>query len=111
MLVMPKSVDAALVGRIGGSRIVLGHGQSTDRSGWRLIAVPMYNLPNTPDAPHPKGWGNGYVLDLGGRRVYISGDTQGTPEMRDLSNIDLAFVCMNLPYTMDVARLRTPLPT
>ena len=49
---------------------------------------------------HEKGRGNGYVLTYGGKRFYFSGDTEGTPEMRALQNIDVAFVCMNLPYTM-----------
>jgi L-ascorbate metabolism protein UlaG (beta-lactamase superfamily) len=62
----------------------------------------MYNLPESADAKHTKGRGNGYVLKLGGKTVYISGDTAGIPEMRGLKNIDVAFVCMNLPYTMDV---------
>jgi L-ascorbate metabolism protein UlaG (beta-lactamase superfamily) len=63
-------------------------------------AVPMYNL--TPDRLqyHDKGRGNGYVVTLGGRRVYISGDTEDIPEMRALEDIDVAFVCFNLPYTM-----------
>lgn len=103
-LVMPASIDAALPADIGGRRIVLANGQSSDRLGWRVSAVPMYNLPNTPDAHHPKGWGNGYVLELGGKRVYVSGDTEGTPEMRGRKHVDLAFVCMNLPYTMDVTQ-------
>jgi L-ascorbate metabolism protein UlaG (beta-lactamase superfamily) len=51
---------------------------------------------------HPKGRGNGYVLTYGGKRFYISGDTENIPEMRALKNIDVAFVCMNLPYTMPV---------
>jgi L-ascorbate metabolism protein UlaG (beta-lactamase superfamily) len=51
---------------------------------------------------HTKGRGNGYVLGIGGKNIYISGDTQGIPEMRALKNIDVAFICMNLPYTMDV---------
>ena len=49
---------------------------------------------------HDKGRGNGYVLTYGGTRIYISGDTEGIPEMRALKNIDVAFICMNLPYTM-----------
>jgi L-ascorbate metabolism protein UlaG (beta-lactamase superfamily) len=49
---------------------------------------------------HEKGRGNGYVLTYGGKRFYFSGDTEGIPEMRALRNIDVAFVCMNLPYTM-----------
>jgi L-ascorbate metabolism protein UlaG (beta-lactamase superfamily) len=66
-------------------------------------AVPMYNLKRGP-APgklyHDKGRGNGYVLGFGGKRLYISGDTECTPEMKALKDIDVAFVCMNLPYTM-----------
>ncbi len=65
--------------------------------------IPAYNLKRGP-APgklfHDKGRGNGYVLTYGGKRFYFSGDTEGVPEMRALKNIDVAFVCMNLPYTM-----------
>jgi len=52
---------------------------------------------------HPKGRGNGYVLTYGGKRFYFAGDTEGTPEMRALKNIDVAFIPMNLPYTMSPA--------
>ena len=62
----------------------------------------MYNLPETPESRHPKGRGNGYVLNVDGKRIYISGDTSGIFEMKMLTNIDIAFVCMNLPYTMTV---------
>jgi L-ascorbate metabolism protein UlaG (beta-lactamase superfamily) len=62
----------------------------------------MYNLPESASAMHTKGRGNGYVLGIGGKNIYLSGDTQGIPEMRSLKNIDVAFICMNLPYTMDV---------
>ena len=51
---------------------------------------------------HPKGRGNGYVLELGGKRIYVSGDTEDIEEMRQLKGIDIAFVCMNLPFTMTV---------
>lgn len=67
-------------------------------------AVPMYNLPETSDSRHTKGRGNGYVLTIGSKRIYISGDTEDIPEMRALRNIDIAFVCMNMPYTMDVGQ-------
>jgi L-ascorbate metabolism protein UlaG (beta-lactamase superfamily) len=63
----------------------------------------MYNLKRGPSAGklfHDKGRGNGYILTYGGKRFYFSGDTEGIPEMRALKNIDVAFVCMNLPYTM-----------
>ena len=66
-------------------------------------AVPMYNKQRGP-APgklyHDKGRGNGYVLSFGGKRFYVSGDTECTDEMKALKDIDVAFVCMNLPYTM-----------
>ncbi len=81
----------------------IANGQSTTWDKWTIDAVPMYNLKRGP-APgqlyHDKGRGNGYVLTYGGTRFYLSGDTEGIPEMRALKNIDVAFVCMNLPYTM-----------
>jgi L-ascorbate metabolism protein UlaG (beta-lactamase superfamily) len=68
-----------------------------------VSAIPMYNLPvDDPESRHPKGRGNGYIIDFGGQTVYISGDTEDIPEMRALEGIDIAFVCMNLPYTMDI---------
>ncbi|HVB86334.1 MAG TPA: MBL fold metallo-hydrolase [Candidatus Dormibacteraeota bacterium] len=82
---------------------VIANGQSTSWGKWKIEAVPMYNIKRGP-APgklyHPKGWGNGYVLTYGGKRFYFSGDTEDIPEMRALKNIDVAFICMNLPYTM-----------
>lgn len=82
---------------------VLTNGQSTTWHEWKIDAVPAYNIKRGP-APgklyHPKGWGNGYVLTYGGKRFYFSGDTEAIPEMRELKNIDVAFICMNLPYTM-----------
>lgn len=72
---------------------------------WNAIdvaAVPAYNIPGGPDAFHPEGKFNGYVLTIGGSRLYFSGDTEDVPEMRALEEIDMAFVCMNQPYTMTV---------
>ena len=66
-------------------------------------SVPAYNIKRGPDATHkfhPKGAFNGYILTLGGKRIYIAGDTEATPEMKALKNIDAAFIPMNLPYTM-----------
>ena len=63
----------------------------------------MYNIQRGPQPGalyHTKGRGNGYILTLGGKRLYVSGDTEAVPEMKALKNIDIAFVCMNLPYTM-----------
>jgi L-ascorbate metabolism protein UlaG (beta-lactamase superfamily) len=80
----------------------LANGSSTKWKGIGVEAIPMYNLPETDDSRHPKGRGNGYVLTMGKKRLYISGDTEDITEMRQLENIDIAFVCMNLPYTMTV---------
>lgn len=71
-----------------------------------IEAVPAYNIVNesTPGHPfHPKGAGIGYILTIGGKRFYIAGDTENTPEMKSLRNIDVAFLPMNLPYTMTPA--------
>lgn len=68
----------------------------------QITAIPMYNLREEALGFHEKGRGNGYVLQREGRRVYISGDTEDIPEMRALEEIDMALVCMNLPYTMTV---------
>lgn len=67
-----------------------------------IEAIPLYNLPESEDSRHTKGRGNGYVIEKNGKRIYISGDTADIPEMRKLQNIDIALVCMNLPYTMSV---------
>ncbi|WP_421775293.1 MBL fold metallo-hydrolase [Gracilimonas sp.] len=80
---------------------VISNGETMQFEGITIRAVSMYNLPEE-DARHAKGWGNGYVLTMGGKDVYVSGDTEGIPEMRNLEGIDIAFVCMNLPYTMDI---------
>ena len=82
---------------------VIANGETKTWSGFTIEAVPMYNEKRGP-APgkmfHDKGRGNGYVITYGGKRFYISGDTEGIPEMRALKNIDVALVCINLPYTM-----------
>lgn len=68
----------------------------------KIEAIPAYNTTADHLQFHPKGVGNGYVLGFADKRVYISGDTEDIPEMRALKNIDVAFLCMNLPYTMTV---------
>jgi L-ascorbate metabolism protein UlaG (beta-lactamase superfamily)/predicted esterase len=67
-----------------------------------ITGIPMYDLPQQPNSRHLKGKGNGYVIEYGGKQIYISGDTDDILEMRNLKNIDIAFVCMNLPFTMTV---------
>ena len=72
--------------------------------GIKIEAIPAYNLVhmrNGNNPFHPKGIGNGYVLTFGDVRVYVAGDTENTPEMKTLKKIDVAFLPMNLPYTMD----------
>ena len=82
---------------------VLANGESGTWAGVRVEAVPAYNLEHKrPDGTpfHPRGDGNGYVLTLGGKRIYVAGDTENIPEMALLKDIDIAFLPMNLPYTM-----------
>ena len=72
-------------------------------NGISVLAVPAYNIKNmrVPGQPyHPKGDGNGYVLTIGDKKIYIAGDTENIPEMKDLKNINVAFLTMNIPYTM-----------
>lgn len=83
--------------------IVMANGDVKQIDGLKVEAVPAYNLVNmrSEGVPyHPKGNGNGYVITFGDKRVYIAGDTENIPEMKDLVNIDIAFLPMNLPYTM-----------
>jgi L-ascorbate metabolism protein UlaG (beta-lactamase superfamily) len=82
---------------------VMGNGEKKTWGKFTIEAVPAYNLVRGPAAGkffHPKGVGNGYVITYGGQRLYFSGDTEAVPEVSALKNIDVAFICMNLPYTM-----------
>jgi len=89
-------------GKVDGA-ITLQNGEGKTLAGIEIAAVPAYNLVHTrPDGTpyHPKGRGNGYVLTFGDTRVYIAGDTENVPEMKALEQIAVAFLPMNLPYTM-----------
>lgn len=101
-LVVPQVVADKLPEADKAHLVILKNGDQKVVAGISIRAIPMYNLPESPTAMHTKGRGNGYVLGIGGKNIYLSGDTQGIPEMRTLKNIDVAFICMNLPYTMDV---------
>src|SRR5690606_30681783 len=81
-----------------------GHSQRRPQHRGRvaIAAIPAYNLTPERLQYHPKGRDNGYVLSLGPLQLYIAGDTEDIPEMRTLRDIDIAFVPMNLPYTMTV---------
>lgn len=100
-LVGPPAVVDQLPSDLRSHATPLANGQTQELLGIRVEAVPAYNLTTDRLKFHPKGRGNGYVLALGGKRIYLSGDTEGIPEMLALKNIDLAFLCMNLPYTMN----------
>jgi len=83
--------------------IVMKNGDVKTVQGVKIEAVPAYNIVSkraSGEPYHPKGNGNGYVITLGGKRVYVAGDTENIPEMKELKNIDIAFLPMNLPYTM-----------
>lgn len=101
-MIVPQSVAEELPDDFSKQLVILANGENTSQSNFEVRAVPMYNLPDDESARHQKGWGNGYVMNFGGKNVYVSGDTEDIPEMRSLENIDVAFVCMNLPYTMDI---------
>lgn len=94
LIIVPQAVYTSLTTAQKTNAIVLANGASTNVMGLRIEAVPAYN------SNHPLGTGNGYVLTIGGRRLYFSGDTGNVPEIRALQSIDLAFLCMNTPFTM-----------
>ena len=102
IIVAPKAVIERMTGINPSKLVVVNNGEKTDQAGAVIYAIPMYNLPEAADSRHTKGRGNGYVITFGGKNIYISGDTEDIPEMRKLMDIDVAFVCMNLPYTMDI---------
>ena len=99
-IVAPSAVAEKLPEKLRKQTTVLANGETISVAGVSIEAVPMYNLTADRLKYHNKGRGNGYVVMVGGKRVYISGDTEDIPEMRALKNIDVAFICMNLPYTM-----------
>jgi L-ascorbate metabolism protein UlaG (beta-lactamase superfamily) len=102
-VVMPAAVQTQAGDKIPAPVEVLANGQTRTVKGISIEAVPMYNLQRGPAAGqlfHTKGRGNGYIVVLGGKRVYFAGDTECVPEVKALRNIDVAFVPMNLPYTM-----------
>ena len=103
-IVAPDTVANELPESLKHKLSVLANGETITLAGVSVEAVPMYNLTEDRLNYHVKGRGNGYLLTLGGKRVYISGDTEDIREMRSLKNIDVAFVCFNLPYTMTEAQ-------
>lgn len=92
-----------LADRFPGKTELIKNGETKTVDGISIMGVAAYNLQRGPAAGqfyHEKGRGNAYVLTLGGKRVLFTGDTECTPEIKALTNIDVAFVTMNLPFTM-----------
>lgn len=100
--IVPQAVFDKLPEAMQTKSMVINNMEEKEWEGIIIKAIPMYNLPETEESRHPKGRGNGYILTMGGKKIYLSGDTEDIQEMRALRDIDVAFVCMNLPYTMDV---------
>jgi L-ascorbate metabolism protein UlaG (beta-lactamase superfamily) len=101
-LVTPPAVAEMVKKDFEKQLVIVSNGGMSSVNGIFISAMPMYNLPETSDSKHPRGRGNGYFLNLGDKKIYISGDTEDIKEMRDLRRVHVAFVCMNLPYTMDI---------
>jgi L-ascorbate metabolism protein UlaG (beta-lactamase superfamily) len=102
-LITNPAVQALLPVELGNLANAMANGDSTEFNGVGINAIPAYNTTEERLKFHPHGRDNGYILNFEGFRIYISGDTEDTAEMRALENIDLAFICMNLPFTMDAA--------
>ncbi len=86
-----------------GTGLVMKNGDVQTLENIMIEAVPAYNIQHKRDNGqhfHPKGVGNGYILTFGELRVYVAGDTENIPEMADIQDIDIAFLPMNLPFTM-----------
>ena len=101
VIIAPRAVYNSMSAALKAITIVLTNGASTNLPSFSIAAIPAYNLSTSY---HTKGVGNGYVVTISGKRFYMSGDTEDIPEMRALKDIDVAFVCVNLPFTMTVAR-------
>ncbi len=99
-IIMPQAVADKMPNEFTPQIDVLNNGDSKERYEITVEAIPMYNLREEAKEFHTKGRGNGYILNMGDERIYFSGDTEDIPEMRSLKDIDKAFICMNLPYTM-----------
>jgi L-ascorbate metabolism protein UlaG (beta-lactamase superfamily) len=96
IIIVPQSIFNSMTAALKAKSIPLANGATTNVLGIKIEAVPAYNT------NHPKGSGNGYVITIGGKRLYMSGDTGDAPEIRALQDIDVAFLCMNVPFTMSV---------
>lgn len=103
-IIAPQAVKEQLPDSLASKVTVMNNGEMSNELGLSIEAIPMYNLREEAKQYHLKGRGNGYVLESEGQRLYIAGDTEDIPEMRQLKDIDIALVPMNLPYTMPVEK-------
>lgn len=101
-LVTNQRVADMLPGGMKKNLIVMKNGDTQTIGPLTVRAVPAYNIRPEAAQFHPQGRDNGYVLEHDGYSIYVAGDTEGTPEMRALQGINVAFLPMNLPYTMSV---------
>jgi len=101
-VIVPQAVKDELPEGLNKVLRTLDNGATTKVMDFYIEAIPMYNLPEDEDSRHPKGRGNGYIVERNGQRLYIAGDTEDIPEMRELENIEIALIPMNMPYTMTV---------
>jgi L-ascorbate metabolism protein UlaG (beta-lactamase superfamily) len=101
-LLVNPSVLEKLPAELKAKAASIGNGGTTTVGSVAIEAIPAYNTTEDRKKYHPRGRDNGYVLTVDGSRIYIAGDTEDIPEMRALKEIDIAFVPMNLPFTMDV---------
>ena len=101
-IIAPKAVADKITAIKAQAIIPINNNEKKSYNTFDIEAIPMYNLRQEALKFHSKGRGNGYVFTINKKRIYFSGDTEDIPEMRTLKNIDKAFVCMNLPYTMVV---------
>lgn len=102
-VVMPAAAEMQAGAKIPAPTAVMANGETKTVTDVRIEAEPMYNIQHGPkpgELYHPKGRGNGYIITLGGKRLYFMGDTECTPEAKTVKNIDVVFIPMNMPQTM-----------
>ena len=106
-VVLPAAVASLAGGKIPAPTVVMANGDTKTVADINIQAIAAYNLTHgstkAGEVYHPKGRANGYILTLGGKRVYLAGDTECTPEIQGLKDIEVAFLPMNMPFTMTPA--------
>jgi len=100
-IIAPKAVAEKLPNSHKEITNIMSNGDKESFFDFSFQAISMYNTTESRMNYHPKGKGNGYIVANNGFKLYISGDTEVTPEMKELKKIDHALLCMNLPYTMN----------